>query len=494
VAPELEPRIRRLGEALRWVPRLVVTVAVLAFVVAAMVMASPLLLDELEGLQAGEWRRPLVLLVFVIPFLALPGFMLRRIWRRPVPAAAGAALPPRRRLSSSTLGCFLGPALFLVAGLGLAAFFLVPLGRVIQALGWDPVSCEVLSSSVDRHQGGDEATYSVEVRYRYEVDGRSYQGRRYRFLGGSSSGSEAKQRIVDSLPPGAATICWVDPDDPREAVLDRGLSWEYVFGLLPLAFVALGAVGLYAATAGWRGRTGRRAEAIGSGAVVDAGPAAGRMAELLGDLAEHDPLPERPPPGELVLEPEVPPLGRLGCLIGVALVWNGLVGAFVWMGVREPDPVLGCFLVPFVLVGLGLLVGVPYQILALANPRPHLRLADGRLSPGRSTTIYWSFSGAARHLRGLQIRLEGREVVRYSSGDSTSRRTEVFARLPLADETQRGLLEQGSARLELPAEAMHSFDGRHGSIVWVLVVHGTIARWPDVGDEFEVTVLPEAAR
>jgi hypothetical protein len=185
--------------------------------------------------------------------------------------------------------------------------------------------------------------------------------------------------------------------------------------------------------------------------------------------------------------------GRLGCATGVTLVWNGMVGIFVWHLSREPQWVLGCVLVPFVLIGLVLLASIPYSLLALANPRPHLRLADGRLTAGRSTTLDWRFSRAAGRLRSLSIRLEGRETVRFQRGDSSSQRTEVVARIPLVEETQQALLAQGSVRLELPAGAMHSFEGASNRILWVLVVHGAIARWPDVRDELEVVVLPQEA-
>jgi len=506
VPPETEPRIRLVVGILSWVRRLVMTALVLAFVVAVAVLASPLLLEELERLRAGEWQRPLMMLVFFLPFVAVPGLMLRRLWRRRAPAAGGEAtagtlgteaaeagsgpLPRRRRLPSSSLGWLVGAALFLAVGLVFAAFFLVPFGRVIQALTWQEVPCEILSSRVARHSGSDQATFSVEVLYRYEVGGRSFQGRRYRFLGGSSSGYEGKREVVDSLQPGTVTACWVDPDEPEESVLDRGLSWEYLFGLLPLVFVALGAVGLWVATAEWRRRRRKRVPAVEPGASFEEVGAEGR-AGLLERLAERDVLPEAPPPGELLLEAEISPLGKLGCLTGLALFWNGIVGVFVWQLWREPDWVVGCFLVPFVLVGLVLLVGIPYQLLALANPRPCLRLDDGRLAPGRATTLHWSFAGAAGRLRSLAIRLEGREQVRYRSGDSSSTRREVVARLPLVEQTQRGLLEQGSVRFEVPADAMHSFSGRRSSLDWVLVVHGAMARWPDVQDEFGVVVLAE---
>lgn len=507
---EIDPRLQRIARALRWIPRLLATFLVLGFLAAAVVMLGPQLLDQLAKLRQGEWQGPLVLLVFAIPFVAMPLFMLSRLWKRPkpggtdtAPEAAGApepaaqgtgVLPPRRRRpTASGWGCVLGPALFLLVGLAFAAFFVVPASRVVASRWWDPVPCEILSSRVVSHSGDDGATYSVEVRYRYEVDGRSFQGRRYRFLGGSSSGHEGKQKVVDALPPGSTATCWVDPDDPEQSVLDRGLSWEYLFALLPLVFVALGAGGLWVA---WESRRRKRAKArpIEPGRAIEPGEDLSKEGRgLLERLAEHEVLPETPPPGELVLEPALSPLGKLGCLAGVALFWNGIVGVFVWQLWRQPEWALGCFLTPFVLIGLALLAAVPYQLLALANPRPHLVLADGRLAPGRTTTLHWSFRGATGRLQSVRIRLEGREKVRYGSGDSHTTRQRVFAKVSLVEESQRGLLAGGDVRLEVPAKAMHSLSGRNNWIEWVVTVHGSIARWPDVQDEFAVVVLPEVA-
>ena len=62
------------------------------------------------------------------------------------------------------------------------------------------------------HEGDDSTTYSVDIVYRYEVGGRTYRGNRYDFLGGSSSGYEAKQRVVDAHPVGATVTCELTAD------------------------------------------------------------------------------------------------------------------------------------------------------------------------------------------------------------------------------------------------------------------------------------------
>lgn len=485
-------RLEQQSKSSHLIGRLISTVAILLLLAAIVTFAAPLLEPQLEHLlESGDWRTWAIAAGVVLTLVLGPLLMLARIWRRRQPAAepsqtdveglAADTLPRRKPLQEAPWGCVVGPAVFLLVGLGFLLIFALPAIKVVKARFWPAVECEILASSVATHSGDDGATYSVEVTYRYAVDGVEYTASRYRFLGGSSSGRKGKQRVVDALQPGTVTTCWVDPEDPTQAVLDRNPSWHYAFALFPLVFVVLGAVGLV---------IGLRARALSKNAEVGAEQGIEAAVASLGGPQSEDVLPDIAP-GEKLLEPAASPLGKLVGITLVALFWNGIVGIFVWQLIKSPEWFLGCFLVPFVLVGMLLLVGIPYQLLALANPKPHLRLADGRLRPGGETNLYWSFTGATRRLRSLKIELVGSEKVTYRSGDSTSTSTSTLARVPLVNQAQRGLLAQGNVLVEIPAGAMHSFKGRRNKITWAITLHGQIAGWPDVSEEFEVMVLPE---
>jgi hypothetical protein len=381
-------------------------------------------------------------------------------------------------------GCMAGFfAVFLLAGLGFLAFFAIPAWRAVVALGWQAVPCEILSSAVASHSGDDSTTYSVEVSYLYEVDELELRGDRYEFLGGSSSGYAGKQAIVDALPPGSTTTCYYDPADPYQSVLHRGLSAGYLFALIPALFVAVGGGGmLWALT---RGKVGRR-RAPGSRGSAAAG--------TLREIEEWATPPAAAGPVEL--EEKMSPLGKLAILTGATLFWNGIVSVFVWQLVKEwrsgggLDGCLTAFLVPFVLVGLLLLAGVPYQILALFNPRPRLRLDRAVIPLGSQAQLDWSFRGATGRLDSLRIVLEGAESVTYRQGTSTRTDTKVFARFDLADLRSGMPLGSGSATIEIPEDTMHSFEAPHNRIVWTVKLHGAIARWPDVATEFPIVVAP----
>lgn len=466
-------------------------VAAVAAVIALVTLAWPLVGPLWQRLRAESGSSLPLLIVLGVAALSIVVAVLRMRRRRAASRQEDdrfltAEEPPRparrRRDDRVPAGCLWGPGLFLVVGLVFSLFFVLPAIKSLRALDWQETECQMLASSVATHSGDDGATYSVEVTYRYRFDGAEYTSNRYRFLGGSSSGREGKQKVVDSLPPGSTTTCWVNPESPGDSVLDRGLSWEYAFALLPLVFVLFGAAGLVLAL---RARATVRQQGVtAEAAMVEA------MRPLGGDV--RDVLPEAVA-GPLELEPTATALGKLLGISLFAVIWNGILGIFVWQLVREPEWFLGCFLVPFVFVGLLLLVGIPYQALALANPRPHVRLTEARLHPGAATNLHWHFTGATGRLRSLRIDLEGRETVNYRSGDSSSSSTATIARVELVDQRQSGLLGQGNVLVEIPEGAMHTFRGRRNRVAWVLTVRAEIARWPDVNEEFEVSVFPEVA-
>lgn len=410
-----------------------------------------------------------------------------------------------RTSSRKSIGCgvlFFG--VFLLAGLGFSLVFVIPAVHVIQARSWDPVPCEILESYVESHTGDDSTTYSVEVRYRYQVDGSPYEGDRYRFLGGSSSGYDSKQRVVESLPPGTVTECWVDPEDPTNVVLDRGFSLVYLIILFPMIFVVIGAGGIVMVLIGARRRAAgvavsapqwlpKRSSADGGS---ESGPTAITPGASPGFGTSGSFAFAGPGGGDaLELEPKSSPLGKLVGGILIAIFWNGIVGVFVWQWWKSwqagsPDGCLTVFLIPFVLVGLLLLVNIPYQFLALFNPRPRLTLSPGRLVPGEAAELRWGFKGSTRRIQRLEVTLEGREEADYTRGTDRTTAREVFATLPVVDVTSSSEVAAGTARLEIPAGTMHSFDAPDNRIVWALKLQGTIRMWPDVMEELPVVIEP----
>jgi hypothetical protein len=254
-----------------------------------------------------------------------------------------------------------------------------------------------------------------------------------------------------------------------------------------LVFVAVGGGGVY--FAGWRMR-----------ARVGAAPAPGR-ATTAGGLFRQPKVPTAVSAEAAALprtlKPGFSPLAKLVGAILVAAFWNGIVSVFVWQAIRSwlrhrPEWFLTIFILPFVAIGLVMIGAVGYFLLALFNPRPALTITPGAVRLGDTLEVRWLFQGLAEVIERLRIWLEGREEAQYQRGTTTATDKSVFATLELINTTDRLVLRSGQARLTVPAGLMHSWASNHNKIVWAIKVHGDIPRWPDIKEEFPLTVLPAA--
>nr|MDP9120817.1 hypothetical protein [Acidobacteriota bacterium] len=106
----------------------------------------------------------------------------------------------------------------------------------------------------------------------------------------------------------------------------------------------------------------------------------------------------------LFLQPAYSPFGRFVAILLTAAFWNGVTAIFVRQlvaGFRmgRPDWWAAIVVAVFVLFGLVLLLAVPYCLLALGNPRPHLTLSRSALRLGEPVSLEWRFTGRPGRLR-----------------------------------------------------------------------------------------------
>ncbi|GAB4181559.1 MAG: hypothetical protein Fur0032_22710 [Terrimicrobiaceae bacterium] len=438
--------------------------------------------EKLQGLSPGSWTTCLVnpqnpsgavlrhgswwiILILLIPVVfVLVGFGgIYGVWAR------GRNEKNRSQpIGSQKKGHRTGRAfalVFVAVGLvGLFAWYLPSLARSLASLQWAETPCHVVSSRVVEVDSDDGTTYRVDILYRYSFGGREYQSSRYKSFQGSSSGRAAKQAVVDRHPPGSQTVCYVDPSAPGHAVLVRGVGWEAALGVVPLMFIVFGLIFFFYA--------GARPQTAMVTAPRGIGP---------GDCAPRE------------LKSRMTPWSRLLLTLFGCLFWNGIVSVFLFQVVEEwqqgQSPwFLTVFLIPFVLVGAGLLAAAGYALLALANPRVRVSVSPGIWTAGGECEVTWSLSGATSRLTRLQIHVEGREEATYRRGTSSTTDRHVFARLGLADVSTVLEMAQGQARRKLPAGLPPGFHSENNKIVWSVKVRGQIPFWPDLDEEFEIAV------
>ncbi|HEY3900797.1 MAG TPA: DUF3592 domain-containing protein [Chthoniobacter sp.] len=379
-----------------------------------------------------------------------------------------------RQQRTAGLGCirvFFG--LFLVVGC--AVFYTItlhPLLQIAAATKWVKTPCVVDFSGVIVQPGSrsrDRPTYSPEIRYHYEFHGYPYSSDRYQFLGGSISRQSDVDRIAKQYPPGRNTVCYLNPNAPAEAVLNRSANSTMIIGCAFLVFVAVGGFGLWYAP---RLATPQRA------ASTKAMPAA---VSTGGESVE--------------IKPQVTPLSKFIGLLVFGLFWNAFTSIFVYLIFFAPGhqntPIFAkIFIGVFVLIGVLVIFAAISKFLALFNPRVKLMTRTPAIPLGAELRFEWKILGPAEKLKKLSIRLEGSEQASYHSGKSTQTATHVFADIPVIEMVDRDVVAEGQARVMVPANLMHTFTGQYNRITWRLRLRGENPHLPALEEEYPIVVLP----
>ena len=133
-------------------------------------------------------------------------------------------------------------------------------------------------------------------------------------------------------------------------------------------------------------------------------------------------------------------------------------------------------------LGLVISTAAGYFFLASFNPTLSLRCERDRFAPGEPATVRWRFSRPPRRARALEVRLVCTENATYRRGTSdTTDHEAVFdeARVEQAA-GPAGPSVEGAFELNLPADAMHSFEAADNSVAWTLRARAAVSLWPDV--------------
>jgi hypothetical protein len=125
----------------------------------------------------------------------------------------------------------LGGALLALSALMTWMFLLDPLLQSMDARGWRSVPCQILTSRMRMSTDEEDNTvsYYVEIEYRYQFEGKTFTSDRYDFVHtgnyAKASGTDSTRERIAQLAAGTTSTCFVNPTNPGEAVLDRGLAW-----------------------------------------------------------------------------------------------------------------------------------------------------------------------------------------------------------------------------------------------------------------------------
>ena len=382
------------------------------------------------------------------------------------------------------------------------AWLIVPEWRVNH--GFVENTCKVIETRIVEDKNEKGTLFRPEVKIDYEVEGVTYSHFVYDIHHLARSTRGEAQAAIDRFAEPQTYPCWYDPADPNIAVLVRGYQWWIWPALvIPASFLVFGMGGLVYTGLRWGKSAERRAAAVRS---VPA-------AELFDLPATADPkYPYVPDGSEITSSPgtrlayrlpltQSPGWPLLGLLLA-CLAWNGAVSVFLVMAVHSflagtPDWLMTLFIVPFLAIGVALVVAFVRLLRNAAGIGPTLvEISDHPLQPGGRYRIFLSQSGNLR-LKSVDVSLicEEEAVFRQGTNARTESR-EVFRQsLYLGGETtiRPGEPLEAECDLPIPHEAMHSFRASHNQIRWKLIVNGDILGWDGFERSFPVVVRPLVA-
>jgi hypothetical protein len=340
--------------------------------------------------------------------------------------------------------------IFISAGLGLwIPFFLLPTLEWWNMRTWKPAPCTIVRSPAGKGESG-----GIEVVFRYEWDGASYDSSTLGAGGLFGTGDGP----LWSVPPGTTRTCYVNPRDAHQASLNRDFDPETLFGCAPLLFVILPLAALLLA---WK-NIGKPPE----------------------EIAPLPPLREG--------ARSIPPSPRGGCGVGAMLVLLLLTGGGALALALFVAPAAGgivyVYAAPLALFALLLLLVLVHIGLASFNPSAVLTLTPGQISPGQTLELRWETTGDIARVKSFRIVLEGREEAFIGK----SLRTQPFSTVDVFQAGSRDF-RRGTVKVTLPATAMHSMVHGTRKIVWAFKVVAECPRWRRGGEEYVFEVLPRKA-
>jgi len=128
---------------------------------------------------------------------------------------------------------FLG-VIFLAVGIALAAWGFINLSTAMESRSWPTADGKITSSTVvkkvesytdSNRRRKTRTLYEAQVRYDYNVGGRSLIGGRITMADSSSSSETRAKKISKRYPPGSVCTVYYNPDKPEQAVLEAGITF-----------------------------------------------------------------------------------------------------------------------------------------------------------------------------------------------------------------------------------------------------------------------------
>lgn len=124
-----------------------------------------------------------------------------------------------------------------------------------QMASWVQVEARLSAAGYETHTGDDSDTHQAYATYTYTYQGQSYVGHRVSLTSSADNIGDYQQntgrRLSHALARGETIFVYVDPDNPSNAIIDRGIRWGLI-GFQSIFLFVFGGVGLGLLIVIWR--------------------------------------------------------------------------------------------------------------------------------------------------------------------------------------------------------------------------------------------------
>ncbi|MCM8814077.1 MAG: DUF3592 domain-containing protein [Candidatus Omnitrophica bacterium] len=151
----------------------------------------------------------------------------------------------RQRTTAEPRALVLFFAIFLLFGLGFSLLIVGQFFRDIRPYFWPRAGAIILSSGIAESNPANGALrFSPDILFQYRYQGTTYQSNRPANLEISSHDYTAIRVFCLRYPAGATVDCFVNPENPAQAVLERRFPWIVFVLVLPVIFIVIGGGGI----------------------------------------------------------------------------------------------------------------------------------------------------------------------------------------------------------------------------------------------------------
>lgn len=138
------------------------------------------------------------------------------------------------RIWLASLGLFIALAGLLFTGVLWRSY-----QRAMETRAWIETPCRILSSVVlsEHPTPHSPMAYRLGLQYEYEFKGTRHIGTKVKRVEGESPHKDKIEALADDYPGGRTTVCFVNPGQPEEAILQHATKAALYTIWFPLLFV-----------------------------------------------------------------------------------------------------------------------------------------------------------------------------------------------------------------------------------------------------------------